>query len=311
MVISILAIVASLAIGAIAIAVYLFKSEDASLSGGDGPGLWPYVLGVGASLILAFLSLGISQIEAGHVGVVRSFGKVHDQELGPGLYYVFPLLNNVQSVDTRVKSLRFEGYTAASLEQQDLFLNATLNYHVDGTKASDIVQQIGLDFEEKIIKPRFLDIPKSVTDDYRTAVVLNSRDEIRTKSIALLSAALEPYGIIVDNISLENFSYSTEYNAAIEQRAVAEQQVQRERQVLEQRRIQAEQAVVAAQGEADAAVARAEGEAEGNRLLTESLSEILVQYAAIQKLNDNINVVLLPSDNGFILNLENLNEPNE
>lgn len=288
--------------------IYVWGKLEASQSPGV---LSP--MGILIGILGMVLSLGVTQIEAGHVGVITSFGKVQADELPPGLHYVVPLVNNVSSIDTRVKSVRFEGYTAASLEQQDLFLNATLNYHVDGTKASEIVQNIGLDFEEKIIKPRFLDIPKSVTDDYRTAVVLNSRDEIREKSIELLSNALAPYGIIVDNIALENFSYSQEYNAAIEQRAVAEQQVQRERQVLEQRRIQAEQNVVQAEGEAQAAVARAEGEAEANRLLTESLSDILVQYVGIQKLNPNVRLVLLPSDNGFILNLENLegNNPQE
>ena len=265
-------------------------------------------VGLLIAVLGAFFSLGITQIEAGHVGVVTSFGKVQDNELPPGLHYVVPLFNSVSSIDTRVKSLRFEDYTAASKEQQDLFLDATLNYHVDGTKASEIVQNIGLDFEDKIVKPRFLDIPKSVTDDYPTTIVLNSRDEIRAKSIELLTASLEPYGLIVDNIALENFSYSVEYNQSIEDKQIAQQQVQTQQQILEQKRIQAEQAVVQAEGEANATIASATGQAEANRLLTESLSDILIQYTAIQKLNDKISVILIPSDNNFLLDTRGLLE---
>ena len=44
------------------------------------------------------------------------------------------------------------------------------------------MQELGLNFEETIIRPRFLDIPKSVTDDYPTAIVLNSRDVSERKA---------------------------------------------------------------------------------------------------------------------------------
>jgi regulator of protease activity HflC (stomatin/prohibitin superfamily) len=206
-------------------------------------------------------------------------------------------------MDARVRSLRVEGYTAASKEQQDLFMNMTLNYHIIPERASEIVERIGTDFEAKIIMPRFLDIPKSITDDYATTVVLNSRDEIRERSIEALSAAIEKYGFVVDTINIENFAYSAEYNAEIEAKQRAEQQVQTERQILAQKEIQAQQAVVQARGAADARIESARGEAEANRLLTESLNPELIQWTAIQNLQDNINIALVPSDGGLILDM--------
>lgn len=269
--------------------------------------------GRGVAGILAFftglaavLSLGFVQIGPGHVGVVTSFGQVHEEELLPGLHWRFPVLNQVNEIDVRVRAVHVEGYTAASKEQQDLFLNITLNYHIIPDRASDIVQNIGTDFEQKIIMPRFLDIPKSITDDYATTVVLNSRDEIREKSIERLSAALEEYGFVVDTINIENFAYSPEYNAEIEAKQRAEQQVQTERQILAQREIQAQQAIVKARGEAEAQIETARGQAESNRLLSESLSPVLVQWQSIQKLNPNVQIMLVPSDNGFILDLNQL-----
>lgn len=286
-------------------------------------GLWTYALsdstggGKGAAgmaglftALIAVGCLGFIQIGPGHVGVVTSFGDVHDEELPPGLHYVLPLFNHVDEIDVRVRALRVEGYTAASLEQQDLFLNMTLNYHIIPDRASDIVQTIGTDFEEKIIKPRLLDIPKSVTDDYRTTVVLNSRDEIRDKSVELLSSALEEYGFVVDTINLENFAYSPEYNAAIEQKQIEQQKVQTEEQILAQRRIQAEQAIIKAEGDANAAIETARGQAESNRLLTESITPILVQWQSIQKLNPNVQIMLVPSDNGFIFDISKLQPTN-
>ncbi len=61
-----------------------------------------------------------------------------------------------------------------------------------------------------------------------------------------------------------------------------------------------------AQGQADAQVALAKGQSESNRLIAESLSDPVLQYQLIQKLSDKIQVMLVPSGNGFILDLKNL-----
>ena len=266
------------------------------------------LLGIGAVALIASLALSaFIQIPAGFVGVVRQFGAVTGTTLDPGLHFVTPFVNSVDQIDTRVKAIHVEGYTAASKEQQDLFLNATLNYHVDPRSAPRIVQELGLNFEETIIRPRFLDIPKSVTDDYPTAIVLNSRDEIRTKATELLRAQLEPRGIIVDGINFENFSYSEAYNAAIEEKQAAQQQVETERQRLAQQEIIAQQKVAAARGDAESQIERARGEAESNRLVGASLTAAILQNRYIEKLSDQIQVMLVPSDGGgLILDLSKL-----
>ena len=267
----------------------------------------PLVIAGVAALILGIASSAFIQIPAGYVGVMRQFGAVTGVTLDPGLHFVTPFVNSVVQIDTRVKAIRVEGYTASSKEQQDLFLDATLNYHVDPRSAPKIVQDLGLNFEETIIRPRFLDIPKSVTDDYPTAIVLNSRDEIRTKATELLQAQLEPRGIIVDGISFENFSYSAAYNQAIEEKQAAQQQVETERQRLAQQEIIAQQKVATARGDAESQIERARGEAESNRLVAASLTDAILQNRYIEKLSDQISVMLLPSDGGgLILDLGSL-----
>ena len=299
----------AIALLVVAIAVAVLRTQAAmqvsreGVSGRAPAGPWLLVVG---AIVLVVLSFGFREVQAGFVGVVTQFGRIQDAELAPGLHWVPPIINEVTYVDTRVRAINVEGYPTASREQQDLFMNLTLNYHVDPDRASNILQQLGTDFEARIVLPRFLDIPKSVTDDYGTTQVLNARDEIRSTAEDLLTVELEPYGFVVDGINLENFGYSPEYNAAIEQRQIAEQEVQRQQQILAQQRIQAEQAVVRAEGEASARIAEARGEAEANRLLSESLNPILLQWQAIQKLQDNINIALVPSDGGLILDVGSL-----
>jgi prohibitin 2 len=283
-----------------------FQRVVAIPAGGVRPGS---LVGGSVFAVLAFLSLGLVQIEAGHVGVVRQLGAVTGEVMPPGLAWRLPFITSVDDVDTRVRSIRIEGYSAASKEQQDLFMNLTLNYHVDPAEAPTIIQTIGSDFEAKIVQPRLLDIPKSVTDDYPTTVVLNSRDEIRDKATALLRESLAPFGFVVDNIALENFSYSPEYNAAIEAKQVEAQRVETERQKLAQAEIVAQQRVAEARGLAEAQIERARGEAESNRLVAASLTQNILTNRFIEKLAGNIQAILVPSEGGFILDLGDALKP--
>ena len=274
-----------------------------------GPAL-PSGLFLVAGVVAVPIAIALSafvQMPAGFVGVVRQFGAVTFTTLDPGLHFVTPVVNTIDLVDTRVRSIQVPNYSAASKEQQDLFLDITLNYAVSPAAAPRIVQDLGLGFEETIVKPRFLDIPKSVTDDYPTAIVLNSRDEIRQRAIDLLKAELEPRGFIIVGINIQNFAYSPAYNQAIEDKQVAQQQVETERQKLAQQKIIAEQKVATAKGDADAQIERARGEAESNRLVGASLTEAILQNRYIEKLSDQISVMLVPSDGGgLILDLGNL-----
>jgi regulator of protease activity HflC (stomatin/prohibitin superfamily) len=141
---------------------------------------------------------------------------------------------------------------------------------------------------------------------YTVDSILGARDEIRSKAKEALAGNLIQYHIIVDDIYIANISFSNEFQAAIEAKQVAQQQVQTETQILAQKDIQAQQAVRVAQGQADAQVALATGQAESNRLIAASLSDPVLQYQLINKLSDKINVMLVPSGNGFILDLKSL-----
>jgi regulator of protease activity HflC (stomatin/prohibitin superfamily) len=107
----------------------------------------------------------------------------------------------------------------------------------------------------------------------------------------------------VDDIYIVDIGYPQAYNDSITAKQVEQQNVQREQQILEQRRIQAQQVVVTAQGAADANRETAAGQADANRSINESLTDELIQWQAIQKLNPNVNVMLVPENGNFIFSL--------
>lgn len=242
-------------------------------------------LGIGGLVILVvgFLLLSINVVPPGHVGVVVQLGQVQQYTLPPGAYFRPFLIQNVIDFETRVRPHNFREIDAASREYQSVKLTGTLNFSIDAQQADDLYQRVGLDFAGRVIDAAFSDTIKEIVPRFPVTEILAKREEIRRLTKDNLTVSMGRYGIVVEDVYLTDISFSPEYMQAIEQKQVAQQAVEREREVLNQKRIQADQAEADAKGQALADIARAEGAAQANRLLTESITPTLIEYQRVQK----------------------------
>ena len=163
-----------------------------------------------------------------------------------------------------------------------------------------------MDFADKVIDPAFEDFIKEVMPSYPIVEILPKRDEIRRRAVGKLAENLGRYHIIIDDIYIANIAFSTQYSQAIEDKQTQQQRVETERQILAQREIQAQQLVAQAKGEADSAVVRAVAQAEANRQLAASLSPQIIQWEYVKKLTDKVQVMLVPSGQGFLFDTRGL-----
>jgi regulator of protease activity HflC (stomatin/prohibitin superfamily) len=236
------------------------------------------LVGAVALVGLASLMLSATTVQAGHVGVVLTFGRVEAGVRPPGFHLIVPLVQRIVQVDTRVLPHTFSEIDAASSELQSVKLTGTMNYHLEPNRANELYQTVGLDFASKVIDPAFNDFIKEVVPRYPVTEILSRREEIRVTARERLGANLQRYGIVVDDIYIANIAFSDEYQAAIERKQTAQQNVETEQQILRQKEIQAQQVVVDARGRAEAAIAVAAGEAEANRTRAATISPELVDY---------------------------------
>ena len=105
--------------------------------------------------------------------------------------------------------------------------------------------------------------------------------------------------------------------AAVEAKVAAEQSVLQAQFTLEQVKIEAQQREEKERGEALARIAKAEGEAEyirvvtdaqvaANNAIAESLSPEVLQYILLDRLGDDIKLIVIPSGQGLDLVLPEL-----
>lgn len=250
-----------------------------------------------AGLHTAFAS--IKPIEAGHVGVVYQFGEIVGQR-DEGLQFIAPW-QELRGESVQVQRFQFTEITAFSKETQDVYVVATVNYSVSPNAVQNLFRQVGQNWFDRLIEPRVLNFFKEETVKYATVDVGPNREAIRTAVRNRLASDLQPFSIQIDDLLIDNIDFSPEFKASIEQKQIATQDALREQERVRQKQFEAQQAVETAKGEADAIRARASGQADANRSLAESLTPEVIQFQALEKLADNVQIALIPSGNGIIL----------
>ena len=196
------------------------------------------------------------------------------EALHPGLHWIIPFAENVKvypiSRQTYTMSIApYEGavqgddsIAARTLDGQEIYIDASVIFSIDPNK----VVQVHIDWQDRytdLVRAQIRGIIRDVVSQYTVTEVVSTKRFEMVKSITdNLRVKVEENGLILDDFVLRNIAFSAEYAASVEQKQIAEQQAQQAKFVIESKKKEAEQARQVAKGLADAAVTKAQGEAD-------------------------------------------------
>ena len=272
---------------------------------------------IGVVVIVASLIIGsFTTVPAGHRGVVIRFSAVTGGILNEGLQVKLPFIDSVEKMSVQTQKYEADSF-AVTNDLQDVNTTIALNWHLDPTMAAEVYRTLGLQFIERVAAPAIQETIKQVTAKYNAEDLILRRDEVKAAITDSLSNRLLERGIITETVSITNFQFSATFTAAIEAKVAAEQSVLEALNKLEQVKVEAQQREAEAKGEADARIAKAIGEAEyirvvteaqviANREIEESLTPEVLQYILLDRLGEDIKVMVIPSGQGLDLVLPEL-----
>jgi regulator of protease activity HflC (stomatin/prohibitin superfamily) len=190
-----------------------------------------------------------------------------------------------KAIKMDIKTQKYEAdASAASKDLQVVSTKIAVNYRLSPESTPNLYQTVGLDYQNRIIQPAVQEVVKSATAKFTAEELITKRPEVKEEIEKLLKERLFGRNIIVEEISITNFDFSTSFNSAIEDKVTAEQNALAAKNKLEQIKYEAEQAVTAAKGQADSqallAVSVNQDTLEYQRLLNER--------AAIDKWNGQL-----------------------
>jgi regulator of protease activity HflC (stomatin/prohibitin superfamily) len=227
-------------------------------------------------LVFRFLTI----VPAGTITVVETFGKVSQHPLNPGINWVNPFSNTVE-FSTRLKDIK-ETVSATSSEGLNLNIDVSLQYKLDGQKASEVYQNIGIN-EQEIVISRFRSIIRQITATYQAKDIYGEkREEIATRLGQELSQQLNPLGFIVEKTLLRQVILPEKIQTAIQQKIEAAQDSERQEFVNQKKRQELEFELEKAAKEAERKKIEALGIAEAQKLISQSLTEQILESQAIE-----------------------------
>ncbi len=200
-------------------------------------------------VILIFGSFGT--VGAGERGVLLQFGAVEDKIFEEGLYLKIPLIQRVLKMDVKMQKDEVPA-RAFSKDLQTVTSKIALNYHLDPASVNKIWQEVGTNYNVRVIAPSIQEAVKATTAQFTAEELITKRNEVKEEIKANLSKRLMERFIMVDELNIVNFDFSDAFNEAIEAKVTAEQLKLKADRDLERIRIEAEQKIVEAEGKAKA-----------------------------------------------------------
>ncbi|MDO8470362.1 MAG: prohibitin family protein [bacterium] len=261
--------------------------------------VWPVVCVI---LLVGTCSSSVQQVPFGNVGILTQFGAIEGQ-VSEGLQLIPPwkglMLANVQ-----IQGLGFRSdkhLQSFSKESQDVFVEATVNFRVSPEAIQALYREVGPNYVDILVIPRVKQNFKDETVKYESVQIAPHREDIRKAVRDRLERELSRNSIEVVDLLLDNVDFLPEFKQAIENKQIATQDALREEQRVQLRRFEAQQEVEKAKGEGQALREVANGQADANKALAASLTPEVIQFQALQKLSDNIQIALIPSGQGLII----------
>jgi regulator of protease activity HflC (stomatin/prohibitin superfamily) len=250
---------------------------------------------IGFVVIIAGAALSsIVQVDPGEIGVQKLFGKVSNNTLESGLNIVNPLVE-VVTFDIRTQNYTMSGVQdegtqvgddairVLSADGLEVIIDLTVLYKVIPNEAPRILQEIGTDYRNTIVRP----ICRTKIRDnavYYDAVALYStrRDEFQARIFSTIEKDFKSRGLFLEQLLVRNITLPASVKTTIESKINAEQEAQKMIFVLQKEKQEAERKRVEAQGIADY-----------QKILSTGLSDKQLQYEMIKAIATSPNAKLI------------------
>lgn len=290
------------------------------------------------ALVVIVLFVCTVRIPAGYVGVVYNMnGGISNKTLTQGFHIISPTQNVTtysigieQSYLTASKdgdSNDDESFEVPSNDGKGLTVDMTFTYRYDADRVADTFTrfkgQSGKDVKNSFIKPNIMSWTKEVTAKYSVIDLLgDKRATLNSELTDYLKQKFEPYGIVIESVSLINIDPDEETRSAVQKKVNAQQDLELAKIEQQTANVNAEkekevaitkanQEKETAQINAEAKLIEAQAQADANRLISHSLTPELIRQQMYDKWDGKLPTVQAGNDSSVIVDAKDVLQQGE
>eukprot|EP00510_Aplanochytrium_minuta_P010345 CAMPEP_0184075240 /NCGR_PEP_ID=MMETSP0957-20130417/71009_1 /TAXON_ID=627963 /ORGANISM="Aplanochytrium sp, Strain PBS07" /LENGTH=311 /DNA_ID=CAMNT_0026377665 /DNA_START=275 /DNA_END=1211 /DNA_ORIENTATION=+ len=284
-------------------------------------------LAAGAGLVGFVGQECLYNVDGGERAVVfNRFSGVQQKVKGEGTHFRIPMIDYPNIFDVRSRP-RIINTTTGTKDLQMINIALRVLSRPKEEELPKIYQDIGLDFDERVLPSIGNEVLKAVVAQYNADQLLTMREKVSRQIADTLTQRAKNFHLILDDVSITHLTFGKDFTIAVEQKQVALQEAERSKFVVMKAEQEKQVRVIEAEAEAEAAhlissainkhgrglieeekqvrVIEAEAEAEAAHLISSAINkhgrgliEVRRIDAAVdvaQSLSTNRQVTYLPS----------------
>lgn len=236
--------------------------------------------------------IGFTVIEDGEAGIRADFGHISDEPLASGWHFYFRPVTWIERWNIKTQEIK-ETSNVPSAEGLISTLDVSVLYNVPRDNVTAVRKKIGRSYRETVVEPYIRESIRNVISGYNVKALYNeqSRKEISDKILSFLKSKLGERGIVVQDVLMRDVRLPQAFAQSIEVKLRTEQES-----------LQKEFELIKAKKDAEIEVARAEGVAQSNKIIANSITEGYLRYRWIEGLQTNqMQVVYVPTEGNMPL----------
>jgi len=210
-------------------------------------------------------------VKQDEIAVKRRVGKLVGTPVSEGALIYNPFISTYIKVPTRVVNERID-LDIPSKEGLTISCEASILYRVNPDKIKELLRLVGTNYEEDLITPVFRSALADISSQFMAKDMhTGERGVIEDEVQKLVMETVGEKGIIIERVLLKRIILPQTLADAIEDKLAAEQEAQRMTFVLQREKLEAERKKI-----------EAEGDAQAQNILSEALSDEILQLKMIE-----------------------------
>jgi prohibitin 2 len=177
--------------------------------------------GVGTFIGLIVLIMSLVTVQQTERGVVTRFGEVQGM-LEPGLHWINPFTQDVYKLDVTIQALELKEF-AYSKDSQVVEVTAVVNYQINPENVVQVFTEVRKGARTRYVEPRSKDALKEVISRYTAQGIIDNRGVLTSEFKGESAERLTNNGITIQEVSIVNFDFDDQYEAAVQNKQVQEQ----------------------------------------------------------------------------------------
>lgn len=244
-----------------------------------------------AAIFMAALSTSCTTIDSGSVGIrFYKWAANEDQKGGVigtcrGIVWYNPFTQRIFEYETFVQRKNYSPFTVNAKDGSIFTMEPTIAYRLDPDKALHVFVKYRkrlTEIEDGYIRTCIYEAYRTCANTYSSDYLMGNRGEFEMEVRKRLEQSLTQEGVIVEEFT-SNITPPVSLQEAINAKNKAVQNALKAENEVKEAAAKARIDIAKAEGEAKALRIKGDGEAYYNRVVSASLSQLLVQQDAIDK----------------------------